>query len=104
MLAWCAVLACGVLLAKEKHGKPQPQPIPADSEEEAAGDAGNGEQREFEEDRKAREELEELRREKERQRRQLIELLQWEIEELLAAAKEFQVQRKRAELHTHPKP
>jgi hypothetical protein len=98
------VLACGVLLAKEKLGKPQPQPVPADSVEAEAGDAGKGGQRESEEDRKAREELEELRREKELQRLQLIELLQWEIEELLAEAKEFQVQRQRADLRTHPKP
>ena len=102
--AWSAVLACGVLLAKEKVGKPKPQQVPAESEEAEAEDAGKGGQRESEEDRKAREELEELRREKERQRQQLIELLQWEFEELLAAVKEFKVQRKRAELCTHPRP
>lgn len=57
---------------------------------------------ESEEDRRIREELEELRAQKEKQRRQVLELLQWEIEELLEAAKEFQVGRAHdARAHAH---
>ena len=49
-----------------------------DEGREGGGRGGKGE-----EDRRSREELEELREKKEKQRRKVIELLQWEIEELL---------------------
>ena len=64
-------------------------------------DVGSAEAGESEEDKLLREELEQLAKEKERRRREIVDLIVWELDELLTDVRDFQVACKITHTRTH---